>query len=290
MNRGYPYEKILELVAVSIHLDHLFLKVNDTNIRFKDRAEFILKKYLFIFSFKLNKIPFKLAQTNLKLWGKLYFPDSPFGLAGYQATLSRTVRELVYLKSKNHPIDTIFDVGANVGVFTLTCLKLFQPKSVYAFEPVPLTFQCLEKNTLQLPEVKAFNLGLSNFTGKSYMEFDPDNSALSKVRGSDGVEVNLTTLQNFVKEHNIEKIDLLKIDVESHEHLVLEGCGDFLSKVKFIYIEVTIRDNPNYTFSSLLSKLYGKGYNFQLVSFRNASYKSWGEIHFMDLLLENIEF
>jgi FkbM family methyltransferase len=205
--------------------------------------------------------------------------------------LSRVARELLYIKPKDLEFNVIFDVGANVGTFALACSRLFKPKVIYCFEPVPVTYSCLQKNTSHLSEIITCNMGLSNFVGDSGMIFDQDYSAISRLSSKkDNIKVKLTTLKDFVAQNNISQIDLLKIDVESSENLVLEGCGDFLSKVKYIYMEVTIKDNPNYTISSLMSLLYGMGYNFQLVYYRNASNKSHGPIVFMDFLLENIEF
>lgn len=279
--------KILNFYNMSLYLD--FLISTNSLLSTAQKIEFILKKYYLILLHLFNIKKFEMGKSMINVLGFDFYYDSQYGLAGLQGILCRHKRELGALTNKK--IEVIFDIGANVGTFTILSSMLFSPKKIYSFEPVPTIFSCLEKNTAKLKNVFLNNLAVSNFVGTSYMNFDESNSSISSFSSnSKGVSVSTTTLKDFVNQNNIKKIDLLKIDVESFESLVLDGCGDFLKNVRYLFIEVTIANNENYTISSLFSKLYGDGYNFQLMSYRNASDKSFGEVSWMDCLLKNVDY
>lgn len=279
--------KLLTFYKMSLYLDFIFLISNQFLL--KDRLLFIAKKYLIIFLHLFNLKKFEISKSHIRVLELDYYYDSPFGLASLQGMLSNHKRMLDSIANDN--LEVIFDIGANVGAFTILSHFLLKPKNIYSFEPIDNVFNCLKKNTKNFKEVIINKLALSNESGNFYMSFDSDNSSISTfIKDKNGIEVKTITLKEFVKNNKIKKIDLLKIDVESFENLVLEGSGDFLKNVRYLFIEVTIKDNKNYTISSLFSMLYGEGYNFQLVSYRNASDKSFGEIPWMDCLLKNIDY
>jgi len=281
-------EKI-KFFYLSVYLDYLLINTNFLNS--PEKIEFILKKYFLIF--KHFFVPFTLSSSYIHLFNKKFFYESKYGLAGLQASFTRHYLELKSLRNKN--INTVLDVGANVGTFTLLCNKLFKPKNIYSFEPIPLTYKCLMQNCHYLKNTKILNLALSNKKGSTKMSFKSDESFLSSLSeinedSNSLVQIQTDTLNNFVKEYEINKIDLLKIDVESFENLVLLGASNVLKNVRYLLIEVTLNQNKNYTISSLFSLLNGHGYNFQLIHFRNSNDKSYGKIDWMDCLLINTEF
>ena len=94
-------------------------------------------------------------------------------------------------------------------------------------------------------------------------------------------------LDVFVRENNIDCIDILKIDTETFEAHVLRGGSDSLSKTKYLFIEITMENNDNYTISSLLKLLSTENYDFQLVGFRNYNDTSEGLMPIMDGLFFN---
>jgi 31-O-methyltransferase len=95
--------------------------------------------------------------------------------------------------------DCILDVGANTGLFILYVNKILNNARIYAFEPVPATFQVLRRNVEmhnRLP-IQLFNVGLSNHSGRAtfthYPRLSnastlyPDDSARAARRGRDYV-------------------------------------------------------------------------------------------------------
>lgn len=132
----------------------------------------------------------------------------------------------------DHPI--IFDVGANDGEFTQRCLAEYEKCQVFAFEPNPdrLIFSI---DDLRL---KAFNCGLSSKPESNILYVNGEHHGhsayhirphfnMSEVRELACVSVSL---DQFAKEHNIDRIDYLKIDTEGHEMPILSGCRDLLSR------------------------------------------------------------
>lgn len=278
--------KNIEFFYISIYLDYLLITGRFLN-NFES-LDFIFKKYFLIL--KHFFIPFKLSNSYITLFNNKFFYDSKYGIASLQGSFTRHYLLLNSLKSKN--IDTVIDIGANVGTFSMLCSRLFKPKKIFSFEPIPLTFECLKKNCSVLKNIKVFNYALSEKKGIQRMKFKENYSSISSFSYEKNEEHNLVkvetnNLNNFVKDNNLKKIDLLKIDVESFEHLVLIGASEVLKMVIYLLIEVTINNNKNYTISKIFSLLNGDGYDFQLIYFRNFSDKSYGKVDLMDCLLEN---
>ncbi|MBH8554261.1 FkbM family methyltransferase [Nostocaceae cyanobacterium CENA357] len=74
----------------------------------------------------------------------------------------------------------IFDVGANIGMFTLFMAQHCQNPTIYAFEPAPPLFEILRLNTnLYEVNAKLFNFGVSNQTKTATFTFYPNSSGMS---------------------------------------------------------------------------------------------------------------
>ena len=87
-----------------------------------------------------------------------------YQITRYSPSLSNPFGEIGRLcNTRSHPI--IFDIGAYHGDISLTYRQLLTDSTVYAFEPFPESFDLLRKNTMDDPNIRAFNLGLSDFKG-----------------------------------------------------------------------------------------------------------------------------
>lgn len=182
--------------------------------------------------------------------------------------------------------DTIFDVGANIGVFAVRMTQQYPQAQVYAFEPLPPIYNVLERNALRYaPRIVALPMGVSDVVEEVTFNYFPNSPALSTAHLEDwaddsnklarAVEGNLhhapakfawvrwlpkpvfrwianylqagkkdyrcqlTTLSKVIAEHNINRIDLLKIDCEGAELAVLKGitAADW-QKIQQIVAEV----------------------------------------------------
>lgn len=161
--------------------------------------------------------------------------------------------------------NVIFDIGANTGVYSMIAKAVNPKAAVTAFEPSNNTYYKLVKNnSLNRFNITCENVGLSNKCGMAqfFDVFDSNQTSASldilKLKDSvtdiNEYEVSVETLENYTFRKAIEKIDLIKIDVELHEKEVLEGFGDILKKSQpLIFIEVLTSD-----IASSLNKLFEK--------------------------------
>ena len=153
--------------------------------------------------------------------------------------------------------DTILDVGANTGVYSLVA-KTENPKArVIAFEPSRKVYPELKRNImLNSFEVKTEQIALSNsnrtqvFYDLDWMEF-PTSGSLSPAKeknlrpGRTDIaehEVQCSTLDHYLDEKKIGSVDLMKVDVELHEPEVFEGFSNLQKFRPAIVIEVLTAD------------------------------------------------
>ncbi len=169
--------------------------------------------------------------------------------------------------------DVIFDVGANIGLFTRFIANQAPDLKIFTFEPIKTIFQVLEANLAGLPcYLKNFNIGLSDKSeiieffyypkvsaDSTAVPFDWDlkvdqyvqnyreavckdipiarivpkflrkrvvRAGLKKIYESEKVLCQLKPLSKIMKDLNIDRIDLLKIDAENYEKQVLAGISD----------------------------------------------------------------
>jgi FkbM family methyltransferase len=134
----------------------------------------------------------------------------------------------------------IFDIGANTGVYSLIAKSLNPTSEVYAFEPVKRVFQKLEGNKkLNSFDISCFEEALSNSDGEATI-FDTAaehtySVTVNKNTTAANAEViptkiKIARLDTVIEKFGIKHIDLMKIDVETHEPEVLEGMGRYLKE------------------------------------------------------------
>lgn len=142
--------------------------------------------------------------------------------------------------------DWVLDIGANVGHYTAKLSELVGASGrVFAFEPVPETFQLLAANMMRLPlqNITLINMAASNSTSELGMDipkFDSglDNYYMANITAGASV---LKVLTVPVDSLNIGKsIKFAKIDAEGHELAVLKGMVDLLRRDKPVLV---IEDN-----------------------------------------------
>jgi FkbM family methyltransferase len=123
---------------------------------------------------------------------------------------------------------TAWDVGANRGNHSAAmagyCDRLF------SFEPDPTQFPRLAALLAGAPNATPVPAGLSDEPGSfPFFLHQPGASVSFSERGrGSSVEAQLITGDDFVREHEIEDLDFLKIDVEGHELKVLAGMSEVL--------------------------------------------------------------
>ena len=137
--------------------------------------------------------------------------------------------------------EIIFDIGANVGVYSCIFATKYPRAVVYAFEPVPTTYTVLQKNIKANgleKHIVAHNFALWSKTGRVNMGMpdnrDQRNSGLFSAYHTDNqVEIMAIPLDSAL---NV-KPDFIKIDVEGAEAEVIKGGIRKFTAAKTIYIE-----------------------------------------------------
>ena len=145
---------------------------------------------------------------------------------------------------RGRPVQTVFDVGANIGQTTQVIKARFPAAAVHAFEPVSSTYQTLERNVRPFHGVTCHRLALSDRPGMAAMTADANSplNRLVEARPNPGSveQVETDTLDRFCLAHRVERIDILKVDAEGADLKVLQGAGRMLreGRVSFVFAEV----------------------------------------------------
>jgi FkbM family methyltransferase len=124
------------------------------------------------------------------------------------------------------PDDTVLDIGAFIGEFSICAQEL--GATVYALEPTPLNFSCLSYNTKKIESITPYQTGIwkENTTLTFSIGEDQTESSLFNVDTGKVVEkqdIDVQTVNSFIKEHSIDSVDFLKVEAEGAEPEVLQG-------------------------------------------------------------------
>jgi FkbM family methyltransferase len=166
----------------------------------------------------------------------------------------------------------VVDVGANIGTFTMYALHRGASK-VYALEPVQSAFDDLN-NTLKSDKVVPLQIAISDSNGELDMYTIPWNDTMASFDKNHIVQhsqdeqdiisfkVKTQKFVDFMYEQNLEKIDLLKVDIEGAEYMMFDAIDDnTLMKVDRLLLE--FHDNYNGEFRKhILDKLDKTGFEY----------------------------
>lgn len=240
------------------------------------------------FSDLLKKILFRQSSRHprlQRLWGGLQ-TLSIFGMNYGGGGLIESSGEIWVLENVISPacrdIQThvVFDVGANVGDYSLLVKQHIPSALVYAFEPSRSTFEQLiaQVSKANGPDgIKPYNIGFSDAEktvelfsysiegrGVSLLSsIDPRlPTQVVEVRTDTSENIEVQTIDHFCLAEGIGRIDFLKLDVEGHELAVMRGARRMIAKgsVSFIQFEFGPANIYSrtffYDFWSLLSEHY----------------------------------
>ena len=136
----------------------------------------------------------------------------------------------------------VLDIGANIGCTSLIFSMSYPSTTVYAFEPSRSTFEFLQLNTKNLPNVRCFNYGLYNkncnarlYTGK--LASVTASIGNSTHNSSEFEIVELRKLSTFIADNGLDRILLIKIDAEGSEVPILHDIEHLLEGVEAIMLE-----------------------------------------------------
>jgi len=159
-----------------------------------------------------------------------------------------------FLAQSCKPGAVIIDIGAHIGLFSVIASQVTgKGGKVYAFEPAPSTYELLQK-TLAInhtdPVIETFQKAVGRETGKItfFISDDKADNSNSLVDYKDdrrlhGIDIDVISIDAFVKEKKINRLDFIKIDVEGAEYDTLRGAVETMNDLKPVCI-VAIHPEP----------------------------------------------
>jgi len=124
------------------------------------------------------------------------------------------------------PSGVFWDVGANVGFYSLLASKLVVSGKVFAFEPAPRNLLYLKKHlTLnRVTNVEVLAVAVSDRNGFSSFEIE-ETGFMGHLSGEGKITVPVVTLDFLVEEGKVLPPDYVKMDIEGAELLALRGAA-----------------------------------------------------------------
>lgn len=152
------------------------------------------------------------------------------------------------LHSIIQPDSVCMDIGANIGVITLVMGYLASSGKVFSFEPSPENFMYLEQNLLfnASHSVEAFQLGVYDVNQELEFYDIEAGGGWSFVsngteKGTPNQKVNCIRIDDWAKLRKLDRLDLIKLDVEGAEIHALQGAQQTIERFK---PELIIEFNP----------------------------------------------
>jgi FkbM family methyltransferase len=195
----------------------------------------MIRKYFSYYARKggsgLIKLSSKLYQSPEELHNKIREERAQpwFAING-----DKTLR-LIYNLNRN---SIVFDLGGYEGQWASDIFSMYQCK-VFIFEPVTEFFNKIKSRFKQNENIFVYNYGLSSKNTKLQIAKCNDGSSIFNEKGCEKEEIFLRNILEFLQEHNISAIDLIKINIEGAEYDLLEHLiqSNFITNIINLQIQ-----------------------------------------------------
>lgn len=166
--------------------------------------------------------------------------------------------------------DTVLDVGANFGYFSLMCAKLVGENGhVISSEPTAYFRTKFKKNLKQnnSKNIELLSFGFSDKVCELDIQIDASTASMHMPENDPYIKketIKLNTLDDFVKDRSINRLDFIKVDIDGHEPLFLKGAEQTIKKFK---PDILLEINPlnyylaGFTIWDFYEQIKGYGYN-----------------------------
>ncbi|MFZ5759495.1 MAG: FkbM family methyltransferase [Thermodesulfobacteriota bacterium] len=180
-----------------------------------------------------------------------HFPPAeyPSLLAGVRRTYTQPYDQWESLLRRG---DTIFDIGANIGIATQAFYSILKGDcTIFSFEPIPRNFKLLQLNCQELHahSITLVNSAVGNYDGDAIFYDNTTFGSLSGLaqvmktkqkdrddwREYEELKVHIIKIDTFLNKNNGLRPNFVKIDVEGAGHLVLEGMSGMLATSKPLF-------------------------------------------------------
>jgi len=124
----------------------------------------------------------------------------------------------------SYPLDTtstVLDLGGFEGNWSNKINNLYSP-NLHIFEPIKKYYTNIKQKFINFNNIKIYNFGLSNKNQTVKINLNDDASSIHALKTNNFENIELKDIVEFLKEENIIKVDLLKINIEGCEYELLD--------------------------------------------------------------------
>jgi FkbM family methyltransferase len=128
----------------------------------------------------------------------------------------------------------VLDAGANIGIMALLLRSRYPDAELHAFEPFPANARLLRMNLAGLPRTHVHELALSDTNGDGSLHggaHDAEHSLVDTRGGGADTTVRVVRLDAWLDAQGIDRVALMKVDVEGSEQALIDGLGARLGDV-----------------------------------------------------------
>jgi FkbM family methyltransferase len=192
---------------------------------------------------------------------------------------------------EDETVTTIIDLGAHIGTVTQKYKIDYPNARIYAFEPFPESIKYLTERFACEPRIKPIAKAVGDKPGVRKFFINPrttHNSLLELTEVGEhhyhshsiAIQVPITTIDEFCRNNAIEKIAILKMDIQGAELMALQGAVNTLETgaISLIYSEVWILNH--YNKGCVFSELYNflASYDYTLYDIYNLHRDTNGQL------------
>jgi FkbM family methyltransferase len=161
--------------------------------------------------------------------------------------------ELLELLRSSNP-QVIYDIGANVGTWTLLAKALYPTAQVHAFEPLPAHIDKFKQLTKRLPGVSLHEIALGPHATRKMMKVTDFSDASSLLALAETgkkhwhlqqvaeIPVKVERLDDWISSRSLPNPDLIKLDVQGFELEVLRGAPQAMRVASSVLTEVSFTE------------------------------------------------
>ena len=171
---------------------------------------------------------------------------------------------------RDNPI--IIDCGAHIGLASIYFAEKYPKGKIYAYEADPNIAKTLNENliSLGLKNIETFSKAVwINDSGVLFKRTNDDSGFVSNSESESCLKIPSIRLKNILKD---KEIDLLKLDIEGAEFEVIKDCGEVLTNVKNIIIEVHKFREHNGSLADILNILEKNSFEYTFGDFHSADW------------------